>query len=92
MGISHFAIPCWYVTWAQIEKFLFGISSRRRKVAGAKDEMNSGFAIPLDAPNDYNDNEPWQEYTTMHYTDYNENLIVIHCEQCLQRPQYCSVL
>ena len=43
--------PCWYVTWAQIEKFLFGISSRRQKVPGPKDEIISGFAIPLDAPN-----------------------------------------
>ena len=50
VGISHFAIPCWHVTWAQIEKFLFGISSRRQKVPGSKDETYSGFAIPLDAP------------------------------------------
>ena len=43
VGISHFAIPCWYVTWALIEKFLFGISSRSQKVLGPKDEINSGF-------------------------------------------------
>ena len=42
--------PCWYVTWAQIEKFLFRISSRRQKVPGRKDEINSEIAIPLDAP------------------------------------------
>ena len=42
---------CWYVTWAQIEKFLFGISSHRQKFPGPKDEIISGFAIPLDAPN-----------------------------------------
>ena len=41
--------PCWYVTSAQIEKFLFGTSSRRQKVLGPKDEIISGFAIPLDA-------------------------------------------
>ena len=50
VGISHFAIPCWYVTWALIEKFLFGISSRSQKVLGPKDEINSGFAILLDVP------------------------------------------
>ena len=39
--------PSLNVTWAQIEKFLFGILSRRQKVQGPKDEIISGFAIPL---------------------------------------------
>ena len=40
------------MTWAQVKKFLFGISSRSRNVQGPKDEinLNSGFAIRLDAP------------------------------------------
>ena len=42
--------PCWYVTWAQIVKLQNGISSRRQKVPGPKDEIISGFAIPLFAP------------------------------------------
>ena len=44
--------PCWYVTWAQIVKLQNGISSRRQKVPGPKDEIISGFAIPLFAPID----------------------------------------
>ena len=40
------------MTWAHIEKFLFGISSCSQKVLGRKDEINLRFAIPLDAPND----------------------------------------
>ena len=50
--ILRFPVGCWHVTLAQIEKFLFGISSRRQKVPGPKDETNSGFSIPLDAPNE----------------------------------------
>ena len=49
-GFPILRFPCWYVTWAQIKKFLFGISSRRQKVPGPKDEIISGSAIPLDAP------------------------------------------
>ena len=49
-GHFPFCIPCWYVSWAQIEKFLFGISSHSQKVLGPKDEINYRFAIPLDAP------------------------------------------
>ena len=38
------------MTSAQIEKFLFEISSHRQKVQGPKDEIISWFAMPLDAP------------------------------------------
>ena len=51
---SHWAFPilqfpCRYVTWAQIEKFLFVILSCHQKVPGQKNEIISSFAISLDA-------------------------------------------
>ena len=46
---------CWCVTWAQIVKLHFGISSCHQKVLGPKlggpnAKIISGFAIPLFAP------------------------------------------
>ena len=48
-AFSILQFPCWYVTWAQIEIFLIGISWRSEEVQGPKDEIISRFAISLDA-------------------------------------------